>query len=89
MCNDEAGQTANGRTWIISEQRFYSVKSEGRGTRKAVTLCSEAGAVIKIFKSYTECGEFLGVSGPTVRERVRNGKAFKHDNKLYTLKLIT
>jgi hypothetical protein len=83
------GDTAKGKTWIISEERYYSAKGEGRGKKKAVTLFSEAGSVIKIFKSYTECGKFLGVSGPTVRERVRNGKAFEHENKLYLLKLIT
>lgn len=88
--NEEAtGGAPHGKIWIISEQRYYSVKGEGRGKRKAVTLFSEAGTVIKIFKSYTECGKFLGVSGPTVRERVRNGKAFEHENKLYLLKLIT
>ena len=42
----------------------------GRGKKKSVALCSEAGTVIKIFKSYSECSRFLGVSGPTVKERV-------------------
>lgn len=84
------GETANGQILIVSEERYYSTKAEGRGKRKAVTLFSEDGTVvIKTFKSYTECGGFLGVSGPTVRERVRNGKVFEHENKLYILKLIT
>jgi len=74
----------DGRLFIKSLNRFYT----GSG-KTEVQIISDKGLVLKTFTSLSDCAKFLGLTQPTVKNRLIKNQAFLfEDNPCYLKRVI-
>jgi hypothetical protein len=57
-----------------------------RGLKKSISVLDENGNLLYEFDSMEKCGKFFNTSHATIRRRYRDGKPFKHENKVIYFK---
>lgn len=70
----------DGRTWIISEQKYLN-----EGQQKKVVLLTDDGTVIKSFEFLTEAGKSLGYPKSTVTYKFNKSQPILFEGKLCRL----
>jgi len=74
----------DGRLFIKSLNRFYT----GSGKTEVQILSDKEGLVLKTFTSLSDCAKFLGLTQPTVKNRLIKNQAFLFEGNPCYLKRV-
>ena len=72
-----------GRSFILSLNRFYK-----GNVKTKVQLVDMNNSVFKIFNSLRDCAKFLGVSRPTVKNRLIKNQLFVFEEQSFYIKIL-